>query len=390
MNRSSSPAPFGGMPRSQPCSTASTSKIKAMYRSGETFIDHRFPISLSSDDSLSLTPGLRSAGGSKKRHFSATQSSSTHSAIQTRRTVSNSMLDEGRLAADVASRRGMSEHIPRSSSPLLASSHQTRKSHTLSDQSLQSQSHRSRVRTSTSRLTSRHTAENRALQYQKPRVSFALESEDDLEPPTKRRRGMTSILVDGALTAAVITGAAAVTAVSLWSRWRKTDDSDDSKENDIDESSLTKSTVGILQRSPPPPYFDHFAPFTPVSRPALRAISSNRDHLRQRRLSTQRLYSPLGLPSLPNGAGQDPPFIKAGFYQSSDTSCKVGEEDDETFERMQKQTERLITEGKEALHSTPILNESEIQRQLRSDTSFSTPSRIPKDQISTYDFLRHY
>lgn len=47
----------------------------------------------------------------------------------------------------------------------------------------------------------------------------AQQAQDQVDHPNKKRRGLTGAIVEGALSAAIATGAAAITAYSLWSSW---------------------------------------------------------------------------------------------------------------------------------------------------------------------------
>jgi hypothetical protein len=76
-------------------------------------------------------------------------------------------------------------------------------------------------------------------------------------PPVKKRRGVASTIVDGALSAALYTGAAALTAYSLWSSWGRKDETAEEPTNAQNQPGLTenreKLPPGALEE-PPPPY----------------------------------------------------------------------------------------------------------------------------------------
>ena len=182
-------------------------------------------------------------------------------------------------------------------------------------------------------------------------------------PPVKRRRGVASVIVDGALSAAIYTGAAAVTAYSLWSSWGRKADEEEGERN----SAREKLPPGGLDE-PPPPYIDQRdaatagpskTPMSPV-RPAHIYVSS-----RRRRPAFQSTRS-TRTGNTPKRKGL-PVFDSAVLTAPSTSTAPIHAEDDEMdeddlFARMQSKMSSLIEEGTRALHSQADLDDEEPQR----------------------------
>ncbi|GAC96208.1 hypothetical protein PHSY_003788 [Pseudozyma hubeiensis SY62] len=128
------------------------------------------------------------------------------------------------------------------------------------------------------------------------------------DPPRKRRRGLAGAIVDTALNAALYTGAAALTAYSLWSSWSQSAEGehqshhpDAGPEADMGHvispharsghshagSKEVKMPPGGMEEPPPPYYEDHSTPSkSKPHQPSTPQSSSNR--MRKVFVSSQR------------------------------------------------------------------------------------------------------
>ncbi|KAF6767134.1 hypothetical protein PSEUBRA_002804 [Kalmanozyma brasiliensis GHG001] len=229
-------------------------------------------------------------------------------------------------------------------------------------------------------------------------------------PPRKRRRGLAGAIVDTALNAALYTGAAALTAYSLWSSWGHSADNEDQRHHPSDgpqadmghvispnkrseASNGMKALPGTLEE-PPPPYYEHHAAtsthqqaFTPQSNAARQRkvfVSSRRNGRRseyagprtQKQSPSRKamphtsgspapsssFFSPRLDLAAPNSTGTRTTFGNTGGI--SDHSAEEDEEEDENDEmlsRFEAKMAALIAEGQAALNSTPVLQDSDLR-----------------------------
>ncbi len=220
------------------------------------------------------------------------------------------------------------------------------------------------------------------------------------EQPRKRRRGLAGTIVDTALNAALYTGAAALTAYSLWSSWGHAGDSEQQHHHpdagpqadmgDVISQNERSGTFsgkesrmppGGLEEPPPPYYEDHStpsrqeaAPTTPQSnsvRTRKVFVSSQRNRRRPtfqgsktHRQSTPRKALPDGFrapltadsPSMSASASRD--LAPAQMEENDDDD---DDDDDEMLSRFEAKMNALIAEGQAALNSTPVLQESDLR-----------------------------
>lgn len=217
------------------------------------------------------------------------------------------------------------------------------------------------------------------------------------EPPTKKRRGVAGAIVEGALHAALYTGAAALTAYSLWSSWGRTGNEDD----DDDLCRVHEKLPPGALDEPPPPYaeqqskpFESFskAPSsTPVQqRPVHVFVSSRR---RRPVFASSRKGTPKGKghPStVSSPAAMSPtPAPKSLPHtlslndmhgsmegQNSLNDADEDDDDDEVFARFQSRMSNLIEEGTKALNSQADISNMDISSDEEGfqHTSFSRQS----------------
>ncbi|GAC76710.1 hypothetical protein PANT_22c00167 [Moesziomyces antarcticus T-34] len=219
------------------------------------------------------------------------------------------------------------------------------------------------------------------------------------EQPRKRRRGLAGTIVDTALNAALYTGAAALTAYSLWSSWGHAGDAEQQQHHPdagpqadmgdvISQNERTNTFSGKESRmppggleEPPPPYYeDHStpsrqeaAPTTPQSnsvRTRKVFVSSQRNRRRPtfqgsktHRQSTPRKALPDAFrashtadsPSMSASGSRD--LAPAQMEDDDDDD----DDDDEMLSRFEAKMNALIAEGQAALNSTPVLQESDLR-----------------------------
>ncbi|SPO21946.1 uncharacterized protein UTRI_01933_B [Ustilago trichophora] len=232
------------------------------------------------------------------------------------------------------------------------------------------------------------------------------------DPPRKRRRGLAGTIVDTALNAALYTGAAALTAYSLWSSWGQSADAENqmhhpdagpeadmghvisqNKRAGVGNGKEARMPPGGLEE-PPPPYYDDQVehgtpsknqqqqqqPSTPQSnsvRTRKVFVSSQRNRRRPtfqgsktHRQGTPRKALPEAFrspaPAAASSSGHD--FASNGIASSTASgSGNEGEdnddedEDDEMLSRFEAKMAALIAEGQAALNSTPVLQESDLR-----------------------------
>lgn len=230
--------------------------------------------------------------------------------------------------------------------------------------------------------------------------------------PRKRRRGLAGAIVDTALNAALYTGAAALTAYSLWSSWGHSADKEDQSHHPEDgpqadmghvispnkrseASSGTKALPGALDEPPPPYYENHvststqqqaFTPQPNAARMRKVFVSSRRNGRRSeyagsrtqkqspaRKVVPHALGSPapsssLFSPSLDHrfAPSQSTATNTANGNASSESDAGAGDdeeedENDEMLSRFEAKMAALIAEGQAALNSTPVLQDSDLR-----------------------------
>ncbi|CDW99278.1 hypothetical protein [Sporisorium scitamineum] len=125
------------------------------------------------------------------------------------------------------------------------------------------------------------------------------------DPPRKRRRGLAGAIVDTALNAALYTGAAALTAYSLWTSWGQSGDNESQRhhpdagpEADMghvisqnerptnNNAKVLKVPPGGLEEPPPPYYEDQSTPLKQPQQPS--TPQSNSVRMRKVFVSSQR------------------------------------------------------------------------------------------------------
>lgn len=230
-------------------------------------------------------------------------------------------------------------------------------------------------------------------------------------PAAKKRRGVAGTIVDGALNAALYTGAAALTAYSLWSSWGRKANDDDGEQHTAAQirtnGSPEKLPPGALEE-PPPPYVEQAAagpsktPSSPAhqQRPVHVFVSSRR---RRPVFATHR--SMRGTPKQRTGLHDSSDFQQSSpalpdtttMQLTSDTSAMTtddagGEEDDgdEMFRRFQSRMSNLIEEGTRALHAKADLGAMDLEDDdfLASRTTNLTPSHSEPQALSSFSRSR--
>lgn len=255
------------------------------------------------------------------------------------------------------------------------------------------------------------------------------------EQPRKRRRGLAGTIVDTALNAALYTGAAALTAYSLWSSWGQSAEGETQRHNpdagpqaDMgfvvspnDRSGKAKEMrlPGGLDEPPPPYIYEDLGtpskgernlppqPSTPQSnsvrtrkvfvssqrnrrRPTFQGSKTSRQNTPRKGLPESfRSPSRAASPSLPSSSSQ---LISSDAADEQNDEDEEEDEDDEMLSRFEAKMAALIAEGQAALNSTPVLQESDLRdidtaspslhlggsTTQRFDSPFSTPSVVPR------------
>ncbi|KAJ1027305.1 hypothetical protein NDA18_003314 [Ustilago nuda] len=243
-------------------------------------------------------------------------------------------------------------------------------------------------------------------------IQEAIPPADD--PPRKRRRGLAGTIVDTALNAALYTGAAALTAYSLWSSWGHSADSgthqhhpDAGPEADMGHVISPNKPAGANgsdkdARMPPggieelhPPYYENQGtPNASLAQPqqlttpqsnSVRArkvfVSSQRNRRRptfqgskMHRQSTPRKALPGAFRGQAPAAAASPGLVSSSsqsFSAADDADNHAAgvvndieddeDEDDEMLSRFEARMNALIAEGRAALNSTPVLQESDLR-----------------------------
>lgn len=182
----------------------------------------------------------------------------------------------------------------------------------------------------------------------------------------KKGKGMTGILVDGALTAALYTGAAAVTAYSMWSGWGKREEEEKEEEQQIISfKEEGDNTTSVEVEEPPPPYMEERSG-TPTEVEQVRKLISptKSAHIfvssRRRRPAFQSVKASHRDTPKRNSAHVSTVLDSRRLHTSEveqEESEANESEDDELFTRLQSQMSSLIEEGNKALSSQPILKD---------------------------------
>ncbi|EPQ31490.1 uncharacterized protein PFL1_00825 [Pseudozyma flocculosa PF-1] len=208
-------------------------------------------------------------------------------------------------------------------------------------------------------------------------VSEVAEDEHHEGPPSKRRRGLAGTIVDTALNAALYTGAAALTAYSLWSTWGKRADGE-AEEPDGGPVLPSHKTLpekhlppGGLDEPPPPyPVYDLAAgpstPKSPANARKQRVFVSAQRNRRRPTFQSHRATQSSGTPrkAIPDAFRSTPPAQEEvrteGSGQSSGAAGHGDDEDDDDedgmFQRFQDKMNALIAQGQAALESKPSLD----------------------------------
>ncbi|PWN94385.1 hypothetical protein FA10DRAFT_264923 [Acaromyces ingoldii] len=224
-------------------------------------------------------------------------------------------------------------------------------------------------------------------------------SRDHVEgPATKKRRGVAGTIVDGALNAALYTGAAAITAYSLWSSWgrRPEEDEDEARvaARASNNDSVEKLPPGGLEEPPPPYAFPASSsrakvPETPLSPSAASSSSamfssprnntvfvSSSSRRRRPAFASHRSARSQQLPKRPKAStlfqqdSMDTSQQQAsstnddGGSVSKDSNERVDEDeddDDEMYRRFQSKMTSLIAEGQAALTAKVDLGNMDIE-----------------------------
>lgn len=229
-------------------------------------------------------------------------------------------------------------------------------------------------------------------------------------PPVKKRRGVASTIVDGALSAALYTGAAALTAYTLWSSWGRKEETaenvSDAQDGDGQADNREKLPPGGLEE-PPPPYTIASSSKGPVEspmkngRPVHVFVSSRR---RRPVFATRRSSknAPKRRLSALNDLSQQSPSVMPEDktqLQSSDED----DDEDEMFKRFQSKMSNLIEEGTRALNSEADLSAMDLEDDddysfqharlspSKSDSRLvsgqpSFPAQLPRSQTTAFTF----
>lgn len=230
-------------------------------------------------------------------------------------------------------------------------------------------------------------------------------------PPVKKRRGVASTIVDGALSAALYTGAAALTAYSLWSSWGRKEETTEVASSAQDNQGLAdnreKLPPGALEE-PPPPYTtagsSKGSGESPMKngRPVHVFVSSRRrrpvfaTHRSSKNASKRRL-------SALNDLSQPSPSVMSNNNSQQQEEGDDDEDEDEMFKRFQSKMSNLIEEGTRALNSEADLSAMDLEDD--DDYSFQSarlspsksdsrllsnqplsPSRLPRSQTTAFTF----
>ncbi|KAN0061294.1 hypothetical protein ACQY0O_006140 [Thecaphora frezii] len=245
-------------------------------------------------------------------------------------------------------------------------------------------------------------------------------------PPSKRRRGFAGTIVDTALNAALYTGAAALTAYSLWSAWgRRADQEQEPDGGPVVSAHKTsheeQMPPGSLEE-PPPPYIDHDLAAGPsVSKSPSqvrkqRVFVSAQRNRRRPTFQSHRASQATGTPRklvpdasrgsmrtptsaaepTPSAAGRDQPRTDGadcGDITSMDRPTgeegqgeqeEDEEDEDSVFRRFQDKMNALIAEGQAALNSTPTLDAVDFDQDDPGFSDSAISGSISAPSLSTY------
>ncbi|SNX83122.1 uncharacterized protein MEPE_01828 [Melanopsichium pennsylvanicum] len=231
------------------------------------------------------------------------------------------------------------------------------------------------------------------------------------DQPRKRRRGLAGTIVDTALNAALYTGAAALTAYSLWSSWGQSADNEQQRHHpdagpqaDMGHVVSQNKRLGANDSGndvrmpprgldePPPPYYEHHGtpsksqppqPSTPQSnsvrtrkvfvsshrnrrRPTFQASKAHRQSTPRKGLPEAfRSSAPIALSSSHDMSSftdaHTTSQIESTRNISEDDADEEQDENDEMLSRFEAKMNALIAEGQAALNSTPVLQESDLR-----------------------------
>lgn len=402
------------------------------------------------DSSSSMPPPSTPASG-KKRGWSSTISRSSSSSLTWEQTGPSSSgpphADNELPTADFSFRSGMGfptststgslASIPSASSSMSFTSFQQQTPAPASPSSF-----RTAADPDESSCSARHaifTRGSRSASVTLRETSQAIQdaNEQPQDPPRKRRRGLAGAIVDTALNAALYTGAAALTAYSLWSSWGQSANGenqihhlDAGPEADMGQVISPYKGKDVRQASDgledaPPPYCENHTPSrddyhqqqkqqerpaTPQSNSARTRkvfVSSQRNRRRTTflgskasRQSTPRQAladayrnpvqsaSPRPVQDSNFGIGPQDRNVSTPLQEQHDAGDDDDDEDDEMLSRFEAKMNALIAEGQAALNSTPVLHDSDLREidtpspslglrsitQQRLDSPFAPPS----------------
>lgn len=212
-------------------------------------------------------------------------------------------------------------------------------------------------------------------------------------PPVKKRRGVASTIVDGALNAALYTGAAALTAYSLWSSWGRKEENGEEASNAHDSigasDSREKLPPGALEEPPPPYTLAGSSKGTSQSpmkngRPVHVFVSSRR---RRPVFATHRSSKSTPrrrMSALNDLSQQSPSAISNDTSHQQQGGEDQDEDDDEMFKRFQSKMSNLIEEGTRALNSEAELSAMDLEDD--DDYSFQSTTLSPSKSDSRLAF----
>ncbi|UZJ51613.1 hypothetical protein CBS101457_000933 [Exobasidium rhododendri] len=234
-------------------------------------------------------------------------------------------------------------------------------------------------------------AQRAQQETQRQSVSFHESLHLTSEPPSKKRKGVAGVLVDGALSAALYTGAAAVTAYSLWSNWgKKAVDEEEQQGEHLDHGKRERLPPGG-QEEPPPPYIDQRGvasssgsstkvPLSP-SRPTHVFVSS------RRRRPVFQAHKAAARSNTPKKKISGAHIKSSATYHQQDEekgeSSIDGRYEDDMFARMQSEMTRMIEEGNRALQSKVELEDEDQVLPAASPSKHNTLDWSRTEQRST-------
>ena len=225
-------------------------------------------------------------------------------------------------------------------------------------------------------------------------------SEQGDEPPSKRRRGMAGAIVETALNATLMAGAAAITAYSLWSSWGRKEDNPNAAGQQQQQPTEAMSDPDALMpggiapdSEPPPPYHVDPSLKSPLS-PARSQSSAGTPRRRGRHvfISQSRRRKPLLFQQHQqhHNQQQSPAAIRtiaAALQRQADEQVaqrvaaaeeaaaaasstasgltateedEAEEDEDEMYKRFEQRMQSMIAEGQAALSSKVNLDHIDV------------------------------